>query len=129
MAVNLLIHADLSGDITYNVWKLVNQFHWKVRQYDRSKALLYFIEQTKWDELNMDEQSFLEYAEERGLLTEKIVKELMPAVYTEAVNNTCKTPMDEFFELEEDAENFTWTFKLKDKWINPKEKEVEYAIE
>ena len=116
MGVDLLIHADLSGDIIWNVYRLAQEHGSLVEYYDRSKGLTYFLEQTNWHKLSyMDEQEFLTYAEKQGQLTREIVAEIIPNIY-EINFDQCQSFNSTYFEVEKNEDNISWTITLTPEW-------------
>jgi len=118
MGVELLIHADLSGNIDYHVWKLSKAHYYIISGFDRSKALSFFLDYTKFAYFgNLNSEEFIKYADTKGILTKSIMQDLIDDIFIENIN-ACHYFNENYFALEKDNETFQWTIKLKPKWMN-----------
>ena len=89
MGVELLIHANLEGNIEYNVWRLSRNHYRLIAYFDRSKALDFFLETTDFHRLNYtDNHEFILRAKKNGLLTSQILNDLIHDIVDENMTAT-----------------------------------------
>ena len=132
LGIDVLIHCDLTGDTTYNMWRLSRKFKNAVDRADNSKGISYFKNISDWNELRyLNDEEFIAYAEKNDKLTSKIVEDLLPNIFYNVkgkspINENPEDEYDEhqFFEMINNG-NMSYTVQLKEKWKLILKKEID----
>lgn len=114
LGIEILAHADLSGEIIYKTWKLRNVAN-KIMAV-KTKAVKHFVETSNFEEVRcLNELQLLHYLEKAGELNNDIAKEILPVIFSDALGTVQRMVPDAYFGVTSKG-GTQITVTMKPKW-------------